>query len=399
MALSYVVMLLITHNYGPEVFGRYSIVLTVLNLITIIFTFGFPSALVRLLSDKEHFDKRPKTDFFRSILKVNFLAGLLLSLGLYFLGPLLASFFFKDTELNSFFQIAAFFVLPLMFHEVLLGYFRGRSMFNRYNVFLFLWPPLFFIIFFYVLDWFYEGQERTILAFGISISIICLMELIHIRSFRNASAGKFHLNKLIQISLPMMMSNAVLFLLNWTDVFMLGYFRPMQEVGVYNVAFKIASLGLLAIIVFNVIIAPKIALYHQQDQKDQLKKYVQGATRLIALCTLPLVLGIILFNEELLNLFGSEFLEGRTALIILSTGVLINALSGNVDQILNMTDQQVIMRNLSFVCIFLNVILNFIFIPAYGINGAAMASLITTAVLNISSIYLIKKKLGFYTFG
>ena len=392
-------MLLITHHYGPEVFGRYSIVLTVLNLITIIFTFGFPSALVSLLTNKEHFDIRLKTDFFRSILKVNFFAGLFLSLGLYFLGPLLASYFFKDPELNSFFQIAGLFFFPLMFHEVLLRYFRGRSMFNQYNGFLFLWPPLFFIIFFYILAWFYEGQERTILAFGISISIIFLMELTSISSFRNSSAKKFNLNKLIKLSLPMMMSNAVLFLLNCTDVFMLGYFRPMREVGVYNVAFKIASLGLLAIIVFNVIIAPQIALYHQQNQKDKLKKYVQGATRLIALCTLPLVLGIILFNDALLNLFGPEFLEGRTALVMLSSGVLINALSGNVDQILNMTDQQVIMRNVSFVCIFLNVILNFIFIPAYGINGAAMASLITTAVLNISSIYLIKKKLGFYTFG
>lgn len=393
------VMLLITHNYGSEVFGRYSIALTVLNLITIIFTFGFPSALVRLLTDKEHFDKRPKTNFLRSILKVNFLAGLSLSLGLYFLGPLLASYFFKDPELDSFFQITAFFVLPFMFHEILLGYFRGRSMFNRYNGFLFLWPPLFFMISFFVLDWFYEGQERTILAFGISISIIFLMELISLRSIGNSSVKKIHLIKLIKLSLPMMVSNAVLFLLNWTDVFMLGYFRPMQEVGVYNVAFKIASIGLLVIIVFNVIIAPRIALYHQQNQMDQLKNYVQGATRLIALLTLPLVAGIMLFNDELLTLFGSEFLEGRTALIILSSGVLINALSGNVDQILNMTDQQVIMRNLSFVCIVLNVILNFIFIPEYGINGAAMASLMTTAVLNISSIYLIKKKLGFYTFG
>ena len=392
-------MLLITQHYGPEVFGRYAIVLTVLNLITIIFTFGFPSALVKLLNDNEHFDKRPKSDFFRSILKVNFFTGLLLSLGLYFLGPILASFFFKDPELSSFFQIAAFFVLPLMYHEVLLGYWRGRSMFNLYNGFLFLGPPLFFIVFFYVLDWFYKGQERTILAFGISISILFFMELLSMTSFWNSPEKKFRLKKLIKLSLPMMMSSTVLFLLNWTDVFMLGYFRPMKEVGIYNVAFKIASLGLLIIIVFNVIIAPQIALFYQLNQKDKLKNYVQGATRLIALFTLPLVLGIIFFNESFLNLFGSDFLEGRTALVILSAGVLINALSGNVDQILNMTDQHVIMRNLSFVCIFLNVILNYILIPTYGINGAAMASLITTVVLNMASIYLIKKKLGFYTFG
>ncbi|MFD1314949.1 flippase [Namhaeicola litoreus] len=399
LAFSYVVMLLITHHFGSEVFGRYSIVITILSLITIVFTFGFPSALVRLIADRSHFVVKPKTDFIESILKIVFLSGVLLSLGLYFLAPALASSFFKDSELELYLQIASCFVIPMMFHEIFLGYFRGRSFFNQYNLFLFLLPPIFFILIYFGIANFIPGQERTIYAFGFAISIIFLIELVRIKPFSKVVKNKFSIKKLLKLSLPMMMSNAVLFLLNWTDVFMLGYFRPMQEVGVYNVAFKIASLGLLILIVFNVIIAPQIALYYQQNQKEKLKKYIQGATRLISLCTIPIILGIMLFNDTLLGLFGEDFTEGRTALIILSLGVLINAISGNVDQILNMTNQQVTMRNLSLLCILLNVILNFILIPKYGINGAAMASLMTTVILNLSSIYIIKKKLGFYTFG
>jgi O-antigen/teichoic acid export membrane protein len=72
-------------------------------------------------------------------------------------------------------------------------------------------------------------------------------------------------------------------------------------------------------------------------------------------------------------------------------------MAGNVDQILNMTNNHKILRNITILCFFVNVILNFILIPKFGIEGAAIASLITNVVINLSCVYYIKKKLGFYT--
>jgi O-antigen/teichoic acid export membrane protein len=97
-------------------------------------------------------------------------------------------------------------------------------------------------------------------------------------------------------------------------------------------------------------------------------------------------------------LFGSSFAAGRTTLILITIGALFNAMAGNVDQILNMTNNQKSVKNIFILGFLLNVILNLFLIPKYGIEGAATSSLITNIVVNIVFVIIIKKKLGFLTF-
>jgi O-antigen/teichoic acid export membrane protein len=72
-------------------------------------------------------------------------------------------------------------------------------------------------------------------------------------------------------------------------------------------------------------------------------------------------------------------------------------MAGNVDQILNMTENQNIFRNITIFSFFVNLILSYLLIPKYNIEGAAIASLITNILINVLCLYFIKKKLGFYT--
>jgi O-antigen/teichoic acid export membrane protein len=77
--------------------------------------------------------------------------------------------------------------------------------------------------------------------------------------------------------------------------------------------------------------------------------------------------------------------------------VLFSAMAGNVDQILNMTENQNIFRNITIFSFFVNLLLSYLLIPKYNIEGAAIASLITNILINVLCLYFIKKKLGFYT--
>ena len=103
--------------------------------------------------------------------------------------------------------------------------------------------------------------------------------------------------------------------------------------------------------------------------------------------------------KTILSLFNEESVAGSTALIIVSIGVLFSAVCGNVDQILNITDNAAIFRDITIACFLLNAILNYFLIKLYGINGSAAASLITNVVVNTVSVIIIKRKLGFYTFA
>ena len=196
----------------------------------------------------------------------------------------------------------------------------------------------------------------------------------------------------------MMLSSLMLFLLNWTDIFMLGAMVSEKEVGIYNLAYRLASLAMLVIISLNIVLAPKISQLFKQNEIKELHSTIVKSTRLVILLTTPLVLGLIFFSEFILGLFGQNFIQGKTTLIIIALGVLINVSTGNVDQILNMTNHQKILQNITIFGFILNVILNYLLIPKYGIEGSAAASLVTNALFNLTCLYFIKRKLGFYTF-
>jgi O-antigen/teichoic acid export membrane protein len=196
----------------------------------------------------------------------------------------------------------------------------------------------------------------------------------------------------------MMVGSMFLLLLNWTDILMLGKMETEENIGIYNAAFKIGYLALFFIASMNVVVMPKISeLFHQKNFAE-MKKVVNRATQIVIVLTLPLALILIFFSKQILGIYGDGFIQGSTCLIYITLGALFNAMTGNVDQILNMTDNQKKVRNIFFVGFILNVLMNLYLIPNYGIEGAALSSLITNVIVNLIFVYIIRKKLGFYTF-
>ena len=63
-----------------------------------------------------------------------------------------------------------------------------------------------------------------------------------------------------------------------------------------------------------------------------------------------------------MELFGAGFSEGKTALVIIAVGLLFNALSGSVGQVLNMTQHQEALKKYTIVSVVVNIVLNFILI-------------------------------------
>ena len=108
--------------------------------------------------------------------------------------------------------------------------------------------------------------------------------------------------------------------------------------------------------------------------------------------TIPILILILFFSEFILRLFGEQFILGSLCLNILIAGQLINVLCGSVGYILNMTEYQNIFKWIIVFTVIMNVVLNIVLIPLYGIFGAAVASMISLILWNmISCIYIYKK--------
>src|SRR5262249_24808165 len=113
--------------------------------------------------------------------------------------------------------------------------------------------------------------------------------------------------------------------------------------------------------------------------------------------TLPLAAGLILFGDWLLFLFGPDFTQGRLALRILCLGQLFNVAVGSMGlQLLTMTGHErdsVLAIGISLMA---NLVLNSLFIPLWGLEGAAVASASSMVVWDLLIVRAVYRRLGIH---
>jgi O-antigen/teichoic acid export membrane protein len=397
LGTSFLTTIIITRLFGVGTFGNYSLVFTISQATAIIFTLGIPNTLIKIIGNHD-FNYQQAKKLLVTGIKGALLFSIIPVLFFYFGADYLSESIFNNSELKNYFFIVTLSLPLFVLHEIFLYFLIATKNFMKYNFFMFIVPN---VVLIGLLFWFYYFEKSghyTFLAFAFAILITVFAEVVAIFDVKPQKAViPFRTLELLKTASPLLFSGLLLYLLNWTNTIMLGIMTDEIQVGIYNVAFKVGSVGFLVIVSVSTIITPKIAELYGKGDLSELKKLIHNATRLVAVLSIPIVLTLIIFSDFILSFFGKEVVAGNTTMIIVSLGVLFSAMAGNVDQILNMTNNQNILRNITIICFFINVILSYFLIPLYGINGAAVASLITNILINFLCVYYIKKRLGFYT--
>ena len=414
LAVGYIITLLIANLFGAKGLGDYVLAITVLRLFTLLAKLGLDTTSIRFIASFASQDKWTSIFKFRkqviSILSISSLAASLL---MYFLAIPIADLINAEYE---YIQLNAFFILPMTFFMLHYQSLRGLKRIAEFSFFYRMAQALFSLISIVILYQFFKTSDVPVYAYLISVLIVSLLSFISFRYWLNKrSKGKesaeqeiMSYSTLFKISIPLMFAQSVQFIMAWTDKLMLGAIDTpnvvngittnIEEVGVYYTAFKLSMFAAVALMAINSIASPKFAELYGKKDFDGLKKVAHQSSKMIFLATLPLVLVFFVFPEFLLGLFGEEFKVGVKAFVFLSFGKLISSLSGSVGNILQMTGKQVIFMNVLFVGAIVNVLLNFFLIPKFGINGAALASMISLSMWNLIMVYFVKREFGFYTF-
>jgi O-antigen/teichoic acid export membrane protein len=183
-------------------------------------------------------------------------------------------------------------------------------------------------------------------------------------------------------------------------IVILGTLGTIEEVGLFRVAAQGAALVALSIKGINLVLSPHVArLYHSGDIV-QLQKMITNITRMVFVVSLPIALILMVWGDVLIGwIFGVEYTAAATALAILSLGQLMNVSVGSVAVILNMAGFEKESLKGIAVALGLNVISALILVPIFGINGAAVGAVISLVVWNLILMRATYKKVGIYTFA
>ncbi len=212
-------------------------------------------------------------------------------------------------------------------------------------------------------------------------------------SARHASP-KFETKKWFRVALPLLLFTSFHVVLGQSDLFLLGVLRESVDVGTYNIALKTSTVVTFLLTGVNAVAGPRIAKMHQSGNEERMQRLVTLVVHLSFWPSLFGALALIAIAGPFLSIFGEEFVVARWAMIIVIVGKLFNAGAGSVGYLMNMTGHQDASAYVLGWSAALNVVLNLVLIPKFGIEGAAAATATTTAFWNVWLCWVVQKKLG-----
>jgi len=177
-------------------------------------------------------------------------------------------------------------------------------------------------------------------------------------------------------------------------VILLGILANTESAGVFDVARKMAILVSFGLVAVSTPLAPVVANLHAKSNHLRLQRVVVQSARASLLIALPVAIGMIAVGQWGLSLFGPAFQSGFAALIILCFGQLVNAYTGSVAVVLNMTGHERDVAHGVLAAAILNTLLSVLLIPRWGLEGAAVANLIGIIVFNVFLGTRVYQRLG-----
>ena len=108
---------------------------------------------------------------------------------------------------------------------------------------------------------------------------------------------------------------------------MIGYFRNVTEVGIYNISLPLSELMMAAPHALVALFVPIITEFYSLKKYNMIRKTYKDVSRWIFLINVPLFLLFFAFSPQILSLlFGNDYISGAAALTILVLGNLFYSL-------------------------------------------------------------------------
>ena len=197
-------------------------------------------------------------------------------------------------------------------------------------------------------------------------------------------ANEFDALDFVNYSWPLLFIVIISLINGWIDSFMIGHMMTVADVGIYNGALPIAQLMMFAPNLITPLFLPLISRHFAKNEHSEIKTISKQVFKWILAANFFIFLVMFAFPGALINfLFGGNYLAGTQTLLILSFGYLALSLSAPFGQLLELHKKTKLILANVLVIITINILLNYFWIPAYGINGAAIATTISNCLLTL----------------
>lgn len=266
------------------------------------------------------------------------------------------------------------------------------------------------------IDWLYQGKEEYgyITARSLTIKMISLIALVVLVKRKDdyvmyaliSSCGTacnyilnlFHARKYISLDFdlkainlkrhirPLLVLAVAAFLgnvYNKVDITMLGMMSSDAVVGYYSNAHKIILIVVSCCIAVTSVFMPRLSYYYEND-RQALSKLVNFGTKLLIAIVIPATVGVaLLASDAIVLLYGQAFAPAGKTLAVFAPMLLVRPIGDLLCyQLLISAGKEQKRIYTSLAATVVNVILNYLLIPKWQQNGAAVASIASEIIVN-----------------
>lgn len=386
--------IILGRELGPSGLGIYTLVFTIYMFGMQFASFGIGSALTKYVA--EFSDNRAKTkEYVSSGIIGSLVTGSAMGIILYLLSETISINIFNIPEMAYLLKIAALCFPFIAISKASLGTLNG---FRNMKAFAFLDITLnitILLVSVFLVEFLDMKTFGAVLGFVAPTIILGLISVFFVRSnllFPNRMFLQNNiLGDVLRFGFYVVLGNSIGYIYTHIDSVMIGYYLNETDVGLYAIsAIFIQGITLIPSAIQRVT-SPIITKNYIKKEYKSIAKLLKNITFKVFLLSLLLSLFLIIFGKKLiLIIFGDVFLSAYLPLVVLLIGYTIYSTFMSIGTFYASVGYVELSYKLALFSAILNIILNAIFIPIYGIIGAAMATSISLVMLTLVHFFIIR---------
>lgn len=193
--------------------------------------------------------------------------------------------------------------------------------------------------------------------------------------------------------------SAALVVLLSSDLWILSWARPHEEVAIYGVAARVLQVLTAIPAMANYIVPQEFSMLYADGRKKEMERLARTASTSVAMISFLALAGMLVLGRPLIHLaFGDTYLASWSILLILAVGSFWDTACGSAGFVLQMSGHHNRLLALSVAAAAFNIALSAVLAPAWGGHGVALATATCLIGLNMGMVESARRLVGVRTF-
>ena len=397
LGLGFVSTIILTRLMEPDDFGRFSVAMTICSLVGLVSLCGLDHAAIRFVAEYNDDESRGVLASFEKWLNRTVLG---LGVGAAACTMLITWIIAPQWLTNSGLVLLVCGLPALNYVMACRARLIARGHAVKGQVAEQLLRPL-VLIAGALIVWFWLGSYESLSPLqvaGIVLAAFVAMAIwqtIACRGHLTVGDAPTRPRQWFGVALPLMIASGTLLLMNRTDLLLIATLMDDTSVATYTVAIQVATALALPLLATQQAFSRQLVTGDKSDLAAQLPAVARRIACIAGLTSLMLYGCLVLVLPFLLPIFGPTYTQAAPAIWILGGTIVVSAFLGPSGKVLGLNDRHNVMAILLGGAALANVGFSLLFIPLWGLVGAALSTACSMLLWKIAAALIIRHRFGF----